>query len=100
MGNLTGVNILRLAVTWISFAEGHQKLQKKMRFFTFGQFNRVFGIGTQIHVTAHVLRIPKMSYFLGVGVSKGELLGVKVNRLWKFGSVTKNKRRCKKTTLR
>ena len=50
------------------------------------------------HENPHVLRIPKMSYFLGVGVSKGELLGVKVNRLWKFGSVTKNKRCHKKKT--
>ena len=32
------------------FAESHQKLQKNV-FFTFGQFTRVFGIGTQIRGT-------------------------------------------------
>ena len=48
------------------------------------------------HEKAQVLSFPKMSYFLGVGVSKGELLLLKVNRLWNFGSVSKIKRRHKK----
>ena len=50
------------------------------------------------HEKAQVLSFPKMSYFLGVGVSKGELLLLKVNRLWNFGSVSKIKRCCKKKT--
>ena len=50
IGNLTGVNIVRLAPTWIFYAEYHKKLQKTF-FFTFGQFTRFFGIGTQIRGT-------------------------------------------------
>ena len=49
------------------------------------------------HEKAQVLSFPKMSYFLGVGVSKGELLLLKVNRLWNFGSVSKIKRCHKKS---
>ena len=50
------------------------------------------------HEKAQVLSFPKMLYFLGVRRFKGELSAVKVNRLWNFESVTKNKRCCKKKT--
>ena len=97
------IKIDRLAATWNFFAEGHQKMQKKVIFYIraiYSSFWYWYPNPGYHHVKAHVLRIPKMSYFLGVGVSKGELLLLKVNRLWNFGSVSKIKRRCKKTTLR
>ena len=81
------------------FAESHQKLQKKVFFYIraiYSSFWYWYPNPGYHHEKAQVLSFPKMSYFLGVGVSKGELLLLKVNRLWNFGSVSKIKRRHKK----
>ena len=101
MGRPSRINIVRLAATWIFFAEYHQKMQKKVIFYIraiYSSFWYWYPNPGYHHENPHVLRIPKMSYFLGVGVSKGELLLLKVNRLWNFGSVSKIKRCCKKKT--
>ena len=88
IGNLTGVNIVRLA--WI-FCKETPKIAKKTPF--------ILHLGNYLslrywypylgyhHVKAHVPRITKMWWFLGVGLFKGELLLLKVNWLWNFGSV-------------
>ena len=101
MGRPSRINIVRLAATWIFFAEYHQKMQKKVIFYIraiYSSFWYWYPNPGYHHENPHVLRIPKMSYFLGVGVSKGELLLLKVNRLWNFGSVSKIKRCNKKKT--
>ena len=101
MGRPSRINIVRLAATWIFFAEYHQKMQKKVIFYIraiYSSFWYWYPNPGYHHEKAQVLSFPKMSYFLGVGVSKGELLLLKVNRLWNFGSVSKIKRCCKKKT--
>ena len=85
----------------MNFLQSHTKNCKKRFFYIraiYSSFWYLYPNPGYHQVNPHVLRIPKMSYFLGVRLFKGELLAVKVNRLWKFGSVTKNKRCCKKKT--
>ena len=103
MGKASSFDIVRLAATWI-FLRGTPKNAKKRFFFGFRQITWDFDIETHIQGTTMwnptSWRFRKCGSFWAYEFLNGSYCCSKLAHCQNFGSVTKNKRCHKKTTLK